>query len=168
MTLLQDASDKRPEPVHKARAAPANPAAPPTLTPPALQVVYSQSVGSSDVFLGMSGECQPLRFCNTFVTRAAGKDPSTMSCDRLTVSFILCCCALRSAFNHCTSLPAAAASGKRGYARYLVQRRVLGCARRPVSRASAAVQACAAAAALGGRQAGECQCMPLRVIAARK
>ncbi len=57
MTLLQDASDKRPEPVHKARPAPAAPAAPPTLTPPALQVVYSQSVGSSDVFLGMSGKC---------------------------------------------------------------------------------------------------------------
>ncbi len=58
MTLLQDASDKRPEPVHKARAAPATPSNSATLTHPALQVVYSQSVGSSDVFLGMSGECQ--------------------------------------------------------------------------------------------------------------
>jgi hypothetical protein len=88
-----DSSDKRPEPAHKVPDSPHSP----TfyiiqyleVQFSAIQVVYSQSVGSSDVFLGMSGKFY-LSFpvCatgSTWLTASPGKDPSTMSCDRLTV-----------------------------------------------------------------------------------
>ncbi len=92
------------------------------------------------------------------VMQVAGKDPSTMSCDRLTVSDALSLFVISVALAIMLSphpIAYAAASGQRCNARDCFQGCVVGRSGRSISCARSSLQAGAAAAAHCGRQAGE-------------